>query len=227
MPQRASNTPICHVNTHRTAAMAMVAGLNMTRSHPLHNYLHILYTNFLRSKSMETRCRRTITKLSALTSARTVPTPTTKHTRPNFTHKNVSSTLQDETLYTGKHSQTSNESSDDWITYKKRHHERRKVHSYAPHNSPNEQTKACRDCSIQFTLFDETQAWFRDRGLQLAVRCRKQNHRMHNASLFAKQQHLHVSQQTRLPTRQSSQKPRGLANLLVWLQVICSRSLMI
>ena len=80
-------------------------------------------------------------------SAGTVPTPTAKHTGPSFNHKNIFSALEDEN--TAIQSQDPSESSKGWITFKKRHREKRTVDPHKLRNLRSEQIELCRDCNTQ------------------------------------------------------------------------------
>ena len=101
-------------------------------------------------------------------SAGTGPTPTAKHTGPSFNHKNIFAALQDENA--AIQSQDPSESSQGWITSKKRHREKQTADPHELHNSSSEQIKLYRDCNTHFTLSDETKAWFHVRGLQPPAR---------------------------------------------------------
>ena len=145
-------------------------------------------------------------------SAGTVPAPTAKHTGPGFNHENIFSALQDENA--AMQSQDSSESSKDWITPKKWHREKRIVNPHAQHNSPRERIKLCRDCNAQFTLSDETQTWFHDRGLQSQACC--QACRLCHKQNIAAQ----TARTTPLVIRQTTSAPRSVTNATSYASIV-------
>ena len=137
-------------------------------------------------------------------SAGTVPAPTAKHTGPIFNHNSIFSALQDRNA--AMQSQDSSQSNEAWITPKKRHREKRTVDPDAQHNSPSEQIKVCGGCNAHFTLSDETQAWFHDRGLQSAAHCQAcRLCRKHNIAAG-------TGSTTPLIIRQTTSAPRSVTN---------------